>query len=177
MAVFLDNLPFFLYTECISGVIKVIDNTNVKTLISAYRYIEKTCKAIDEYIYKHAVNFGPDPEICSTQKVINNIIDLIERKNRLYKLKDVIDNCVDSLPLLEKQIIILKMRFRANAKTLQQVLKISSERTAFRKIEQALEKFKILLNKSQFVDLIERIFVSEAWIARIHNAVMLDARL
>lgn len=155
----------------------MIENTNVKTLISAYRYIERTCKAIDEYIYRHAINFGPDPETCSTQKVINNIIDLMERKNRLYKLKDVIDQTVDSLPLLEKQILIMKMRFRANAKTMQQVLKISSERTAFRKIEQAIEKFGVLLNKAQATDLINRVFTSEPWIARIKNAISMDARI
>ena len=168
--------PFY-YTGCRSGVKKMIDNTNVKTLISAYRYIEKTCESIDNYIYRHAINFGPDPEICSTQKVINNILDLMERKNRLYKLKDIIDETVENLPLLEKQILILKMRYRANAKTLQQILKISSERTAFRKIDQAIEKFKILLNKSQFTDLIKRTLTSEAWIARIQNAISLDARM
>lgn len=155
----------------------MIDNTNVKTLITAYRYIERTCKSLDDYIYKHAINFGPDPEVCSTQKVINSILDLMERKNRLYKLKDVIDETVNNLPMLEKQIIILKMRFRANAKTLQQVLNISSERTAFRKIDQALEKFGILLNKSQFADLIQRTIVSETWIARINNAITMDARM
>ena len=101
----------------------------------------------------------------------------MERKNRLYKLKDVIDQTVDSLPLLEKQILIMKMRFRANAKTMQQVLKISSERTAFRKIEQAIEKFGVLLNKAKATDLINRVFTSEPWIARIKNAISMDARI
>ena len=64
----------------------MLDINDAKVLISAYRYIEKNCDLINEFVYKHAVNFGPSPEYCSTYDVTNNIINLIERKNRLINL-------------------------------------------------------------------------------------------
>ena len=64
---------------------------DAKVLISAYRLIERNCDLINEFVYKHAINFGPSPEYCTTFDVTNNIINLIERKNRLINLKLIID--------------------------------------------------------------------------------------
>lgn len=145
----------------------MLEICDAKTLISAYKFIEKTCNAIDEFIYKHAINYGPDPEISSTYDVVNNIVDLMERKNKLIRLKDVIDNVIQSLNVTDKQILIIKMRYRTSAKDLQKILKLPSERTTFRKIEHALASFTMHLNNSKYAKLIEDLIESENWIYKI----------
>lgn len=143
-----------------------------KTLISAYKFIERTCNAIDEFIFKHAINYGPDPEVSSTYDVVNNIVDLMERKNKLIKLKHIIDDTIQSLDVLDRQILIIKMRFRVNVKNLQSILKLSSERTAFRKIEHALASFTKRLNENKYAKMIEELIENEGWILRIKQALV-----
>jgi hypothetical protein len=84
---------------------------DAKVLISAYRLIEKNCNLIDEFVYNHAINFGPSPEYCSTYDVTNNIINLMERKNRLVNLKLMMDEIVSGLNAQDRDIIFAKMRF------------------------------------------------------------------
>lgn len=143
-----------------------------KALISAYKFIERTCNAIDEFIFKHAINYGPDPEVSSTYDVVNNIVNLMERKNKLIKLKNIIDDTLQSLNVSDRQILIIKMRFRVNVKNLQAILKFSSERTTFRKIEHALASFITHLNKSEHAKLIEDLIENEGWIYRIKQSLV-----
>lgn len=150
----------------------MLDLSDGKALISAYKFIERTCNAIDEFIFKHAVNYGPDPEVSSTYDVVNNIVNLMERKNKLIKLKHVIDDTIQSLEKLDKQILILKMRFRVSVKNLQSILKMSSERTAFRKIEHALASFTKRLNENEYAKNIEDLIESEGWILRIKQTLV-----
>ena len=84
---------------------------DAKVLISAYRYIEKNCNLINEFVYKHATNFGPSPEYCSTYDVTNNIINLIERKNRLINLKLMLDDLVSGLNRTDRLIILSKIKY------------------------------------------------------------------
>ena len=135
----------------------MLDLSDGKALISAYKFIERTCNAIDEFIFKHAINYGPDPDVSSTYDVVNNIVDLMERKNKLIKLKQVIDDTVQSMSKLDKQILILKMRFRLNVKNMQAILKLSSERTAFRKIENALASFTRRLNENEYAKILKNL--------------------
>ena len=179
MAVILDFvLPFLLYLEHKWGELNIMLGLNdAKTLISAYKFIERTCKAVDEYIYNHAVNYGPDPEFCSTYSVINNIVDLMERKNKLIKLKNIIDDTLEKLSLLDRQILIIKMRFRTNIKNLQAILKIPSERTTFRRIDSALNNFQTKLNQSQYAKDVEEIIESEHWILNIKQSLTSSSTL
>ena len=149
----------------------MLDISDGKTLISAYKFIERTCNAIDEFILKHAINYGPDPEFSSTYDVVNNIVNLMERKNKLIKLKNIIDNTIQSLNVLDRQILIIKMRFKVNTKNLQAILKLPSERTTFRKIEHALASFTMHLNQSEYAKLIENLIEDEGWIYRIKQSM------
>ena len=150
----------------------MLEISDAKTLISAYKFIERTCNAIDEFIYKHAINYGPDPEVSSTYDVVNNIVNLMDRKIKLIKLKEVIDNTIQSLNVLDRQILIIKMRFRTNVKNLQTILKLPSERTTFRKIEHALASFTAHLNNSKYAKLVESLIENEGWIYRIKQTML-----
>lgn len=138
---------------------------DAKVLISAYRLIEKNCDLINEFVYKHAINFGPSPEYCTTYDVTNSIINLMERKNRLINLKLIMDELVSDLNLDDKKIILAKMRFNLSIKSLCEVLNISSMRTAFRRIQTALEHFTMRANNSHYKEKLEYLLENEHWIA------------
>ena len=138
---------------------------DAKVLISAYRLIEKNCNLIDEFVYNHAINFGPSPEYCSTYDVTNNIIDLMERKNRLVNFKLMMDEIVSQLNHQDKMIILAKMRFDLSMKSLCEVFHMPSVRTAFRRVQSALEHFTMRVNASEYKKKLEYILDNEHWIA------------
>ena len=142
---------------------------DAKVLISAYRLIERNCDLINEFVYKHAINFGPSPEYCSTYDVTNNIIDLMERKNRLINLKLMIDEIVSSLNPEDKKVISAKMRFNLSIKSLCQVLEIPSMRTAFRRIQTALERFTMHANSSPYKEKLEYLLDNENFIVALRK--------
>lgn len=148
---------------------------DAKVLISAYRFIEKNCDLINEFVYKHAINFGPSPEYCSTFDVTNNIINLIERKNRLINLKVIMDQLVDSLDVQDKQIILAKMRYNLSMKSFCQVFEISSTRTAFRRIQTALEHFTLRANSSPYKEKMEYLLDNENFIMAMRKRQVQEA--
>jgi len=140
----------------------IIDDS--KVLISAYRFIERNCDLINEFVYKHAINFGPSPEYCSTYDVTNNIINLIERKNRLINLKLIMDQIVDELNEDDKMVILSKMRYNLSMKSFCEMFEISSMRTAFRRVQTALEHFTMYANSSPYRQKLEYLLDNEQWI-------------
>lgn len=58
------------------------------------------------------------------------------------------------------------MKYRTSVKNIQSILKISSERTTFRKIDNAVENFCKKLNLSKYVDEVESIMQKEKWIPK-----------
>ena len=145
---------------------------DAKVLISAYRFIEKNCDLINEFVYKHAVNFGPSPEFCTTYDVTNNIINLMERKNRLINFKLIMDNIVSELNQNDKPIILAKMRFDLSTKSFCQIFQIPSVRTAFRRVQTALEHFTMRLNSSPYKEKLEYLLDNEQWIVTMRRAQM-----
>ena len=143
-----------------------------KVLISAYRFIEKNCDLINEFVYRHAINFGPSPEYCSTYDVTNNIIDLIERKNRLINMKLILDEVVMELKTNDKLIILAKMRFDLSMKSLCQVFEIPSMRTAFRRVQMALEHFTMHINNSKYKEKLEYLLDNEEWIMSMRQDLL-----
>lgn len=142
-----------------------------KTLISAYRFIEKNCDLIDEFVYRHSINFGPSPEYYSTFDVANNIIDLIERKNRLINLKLMIDQLIDALSIEDKKIILAKMRYNLSMRTISKMFEIPSLRTAFRRMNKALQNFTMQANNSRYRDRLEHVIDDEYWISNIRKSI------
>lgn len=145
---------------------------DAKVLISAYRFIEKNCDLINEFVYKHAINFGPSPEYCSTYDVTNNIINLIERKNRLINLKLIIDELVNNLEEQDRLIILSKMKFNLTTKSFCQMFNMPSTRTAFRRIQTALEHFVNRANSSRYKEKLEYLLDNETWIIALRAELL-----
>lgn len=137
-----------------------------QALINAYKLLERTCNAIDDYVISYAENFGPDPSMDSTESITNKMIDLIARKNKLINLKIFIENCVEKMPDKFRKIIVLKLNYRCKASILMQILNLP-ERTYFRRMNQALEIFVDIVNNNNTKFDIDNIFLSEEWIANI----------
>ena len=150
----------------------MLDINDAKVLISAYRFIEKNCDLIIEFVYKHAINFGPSPEYCSTYDVTNNIINLIERKNRLINLKLIIDELVEGLDKQDREIIIAKLRYDLSIKSFCQMFDMPSVRTAFRRIQTAVERFTRRANTSPYKQKLEYLLDNENWIIALRREIM-----
>ena len=142
---------------------------DAKVLISAYRFIEKNCDLINEFVYKHAINFGPSPEYYSTYDVTNSIINLIERKNRLINMKLIIDKLVDELSKNDKLIILSKMRFDLSMQSFCEMFDMPSVRTAFRRVQTALEHFLRKANNSDYKEKLEYLLDNEDWIVALRH--------
>lgn len=139
-----------------------------QALINAYKLLDRTCGAIDDYVIGYAENFGPDPSMDSTESITNKMIELIARKNKLINLKIFIENCVQKMPDKFRKILVLKLNYRCKASVMMQILDLP-ERTYFRRINQALEIFVDIVNNNKSKFDIDSIFSSEEWIANISD--------
>lgn len=144
-------------------------------LISAYKYIDKRCELVNEFIYKHAINYGPDPDVCSTYDVINGIVELMDRRVKLMRLKEIIDEVVGDMKLVDRQILLIKMKYRTSIKNIQAILKLPSERTTFRRLDSAINNFYARINSSKYMGEIEEIMQKEKWIPKAQPVMAVKA--
>jgi len=148
----------------------MIDIFDSETLIKVYRMLSKKCEAIDNFVKEHAIYFGPYTLEYGAEDVYTNIIDLITRKNQLINLKIIIDNTVSKLPANDRKVLLIKMNYNITMAEICAVLELK-ERTAFRHIERALTNLTVLLNKSKYVNKLEKILNEEDWIFSIREEV------
>ena len=153
----------------------MIDIYDSETLVKIYRMLRKKCEAIDKFIDNHALYFGPFTAEYGALDVYNNIIDLMAKKNQLINLKIVIDKAVNGLDEKDKKILFIKMHYNLQMSEICGILELK-ERTAFRRIERALENLTEELNKSKYINKLEKIIRNEEWISDIKEDVR-DRRL
>ena len=94
----------------------------------------------------------------------------MERKNRLINLKLIIDDLVSTLNQTDKLIILAKMRFDLSMKSLCEMFQIPSLRTAFRRVQSALEHFTRHANNSCYKEKLEYLLDNEHWIITMRRA-------
>ncbi len=148
----------------------MIDIYDSETLIKAYRMLKKKCSTIDSFIENHATYFGPVSAEYGALDVYSNIIDLMTKKNQLINVKIILDNAIKSLDEKDKKILFIKMNYHLQMNEICAVLDIK-ERTAFRRIERAFENLTEALNKSKYASKLEKILLSEEWLAGIKEDV------
>ena len=148
----------------------MIDIYDSEALIKGYRLFSKKCEAVDKFIKNHAFYFGPTTAEYGSLDVINNIIELMTRKNQLINLKIIVDNAIKSLDEKDKQILFVKMHYNLQISEICGILELK-ERTAFRRIEKAFENLTDALNKSKYREKLERILDGETWLIDIKEEV------
>ncbi len=145
----------------------MINEIDAEALVTGYKFFERTCKAIDGFIYNFATNFGSE----ETEEIADKITDLIERKNKLINLKLVIDECVKKLPINLREIIILKMKYVCSVESMASILNVT-KRTVFRKIKKAMSALAYEINKMEYSKKIVEIIYKECWLERIKGQVI-----
>ena len=81
----------------------------------------------------------------------------------------MMDEIVSQLNQQDKMIIAAKMRFDLSMKSLCKVFQIPSVRTAFRRVQSALEHFTMRVNASKYKEKLEYVLDNEHWIASMRS--------
>lgn len=148
----------------------MIDIYDSETIVKGYRLLSKKCEAIDRFIKNHALYFGPCTEEYGSLDVCNNILDLMERKNKLINFKLIVDNAISKLDEKDKKILFIKINYNISMNELCGILDIK-ERTAFRRIERAFYNLAESINKSKFLNKLENIMSCEDWLINMKEDV------
>ncbi len=148
----------------------MLDIYDSETIVKVYRMLSKKCEAIDNFVHEHALYFGPCTIEYGAEDVCNNMLDLIARKNQLINLKIIVDNAIKRLPINDKKMLYIKMNYNLSMDEICGILELK-ERTCFRRLERAFVLLSEELNKSKYLNKIERIIDSEDWIFAIREDV------
>ncbi len=159
------DYTFFEFKERI-----MIDIYDSEALVKCYRMLNKKCKAIDKFIANHALYFGAGSEEYGSLDIINNIIDLMTKKNQLINLKVILDGAINSLDVRDKKILYVKLNYHVSMEDLCEFLNMK-QRTAFRRVEHAYLSLTDALNNSKYIDKLISIMQKEMWISEVKDQV------
>jgi hemerythrin-like metal-binding protein len=74
-----------------------------EAMLEIWPHLENYCKGLDRQIYKKAMSSYTNPN--ATMRIIENIIDLVTRKDILQTLLHEMETNVDGLPAQEREIL------------------------------------------------------------------------
>lgn len=151
-------------------------NLCAKTVLRVYRYLDRIADAIDRLVERRALNsFYMSGIGCKDNNISNvaqYIIDLSQRKVKLINIKILTEMALDNCPILYSQILIEK--YMDNDKACEIAKRHNlSERTYFRRLNEALRNFSITLEKLGFSEskLLDYIS-SEKWMIEVYNRLI-----
>ena len=153
----------------------MIDIYDTEALVKCYRMLSKKCSAIDKFIENHSLYFTTNSLEYSSIDVVNNIIDLMTRKNQLINLKVILDSAINSLDEKDKKVIYIKINYNITMNEFCEFLSLK-ERTAFRRIDRAYYNLTEALNNSKYIQKLINIIDKEMWINNVKDRVK-DRRL
>lgn len=148
----------------------MFDVYDSEAIVKVYRMLKKKCDAIDNFINNHSMYYGPDTGEFGSLEVLNNIVDLMARKNQLINLKVIVDTAIKHLNENVQKVLFLKMNYNISMSELCGILEMK-ERTAFRWVERAFSDLTSAINHSPYRDKLKRIMEEESWIDQIRNSV------
>ncbi len=146
-----------------------------KTLLTIYRYLERIAQGIDNQIDKIAENSfyvtGRNFLSNSTSVVANNIIDLSERKVLLINTKVLIEDTLEMCGQDLAQILIQKYIDGDKAREISERYQMSN-RTYFRKLDEGLRQFSIMLTRKGYTDTkLLSLLKTEDWIMIFYEQI------
>ena len=149
----------------------MIDIYDSEAIVRIYRQLKKKCDVIDKFINNHAYYFGPTCSEYGALDVYNNMLELMDRKNKLINLKVIVDQAINTLDVKDRQVLLIKMNYNISMNELCGVLDMK-ERTAFRRIEHAFANLAEALNKSKYYNKLDKILKEEMWITNMKEEVI-----
>lgn len=145
------------------------NNQIEKTLLMVYRYLEPVADKIDALIEREAeASFYTCMQNVvenSCEKVAGRMIDLMEHKKNMINLKVATDHALSKMDDL--QYTILSQHF-FEGKRIEKIAEEydMNERTAFRRLNSAIENFKNSLHCEISPQRLYNMLCFEPWIAR-----------
>ncbi|MGN1200883.1 MAG: sigma factor-like helix-turn-helix DNA-binding protein [Candidatus Caccovivens sp.] len=140
-----------------------------KTMIVAYNRLPEVCESIDKIIYKYALR----RTWFDTYDMLQKIIEQSERKKNLINLKIVIENALDNLNEIDREIIQLRYVNCVNVKDISQKLNISP-RTTFRHLNSSILNFWNKMCELGYRESdMEEMFRGEKWILSLKEQLSL----
>lgn len=130
-----------------------MDNENVvwaKTLLIAYKYLGTLCRGFDKEINSLANNSmyigGNWNDRQSVIYISNKILELTQKKMDFINIKVLVEKTLKNINTTYAKLLILKYIKELNANTVCNLLNMS-ERTFFRKLNNAVNEFSYALVK------------------------------
>ncbi len=148
----------------------MIDIYDCEAIIKCYRYLEMKCEAIDKSINSNALYYGPSLSEFGAEDVLNTIMNLIERKNKLINMKVILDNAVKSLDDLDRQILYIKMHYSLSIGEICGILG-TYDRNVFRRCERAFGNLAKILNTSSYAEKLSKMLDTEVWISAVRSNI------
>lgn len=170
------NFDFIIVFVKVKGEILMNEElTWTKTILSAYRYLDRICGAIDKICLQSSLNSKnitrQNYHTNNVYAVTQKIIDLSQRKITLINLKVLIESCLSEIGK-ESAIILIETYFDGLKKREIAEKKRLSLRTVFRKIENAEQKFcRKLIFKGYEHKVLQEFLKSETWIINLHDQI------
>ena len=149
-------------------------NTWSKTILSVYNHLENITKSIDNIVYTKAINshnyYGNNDVLVLAEK----ITELTKRKIKLINLKVLTDQILSEMEKLQAKILILKFFYQFSTERILSIMNLS-ERSFYRKINEALVAFSTICEKKGFnCEKLYSIYGSEGWIIEVFNNLFLQ---
>ena len=142
-----------------------------QTLFESYNYINSITKTIDKRVMSLGINsyktsnFGKD----YTLELMEAVIELIERKKKILKLKFLIEDALRNITLESAKLLLRKY---VDKQTLQKLAKENNTTVGVvrRKLKKALkEAYAYFCERGYCISTLEREFLSEKWLVGIYE--------
>lgn len=140
-----------------------------KTLLSAYKYLETITEAIDNLVLKQGVSsyYYNNGYHDSTLSLANKMLALTERKQKLIKLKLMIEDGLSKLSDADARLLVLTYFDLLKSTIVSEQLGVSL-RTFFRKKTGAIQKFGNALKFLGYdVKTLQELLKDEGWILNL----------
>ena len=140
------------------------------TILTAYRNIERVVRSIDKCIStcaKASMSYDGD-----TLELMEGMLELIKRKERLINLKVLVDEILDKLDPKEKKILTLRFVDKVKFEDLSKELGCCA-RTAFRCYDHAMWSFDRLCEKSGYDPIwLSKRYANDTFVSKILDLVI-----
>lgn len=149
-----------------------------KTILSAYRYLERIVSAIDKLVIKEAMGSISSNSLIyslkSAEAITSKILDYTEKKVALINVKVLIEKALYSMK--REQALILVKKYINCQKTNEIISEIGCPRRSFyRKLDSATKTFSYVVKMMGFSEQrLDEMLSDQKWLMKIYNKFELE---
>lgn len=147
-----------------------------KTLLSMLRYFDALSRAVDRLVSKNATNsnYYANGKFITAYNMANRIIELTERKKKIFALKNLIEDAICLLDKEDRRLIGLAYFDGVTSHNIATLLNIS-DRTYFRRKNKAINSFSNKLKYLGYTDeKLNLLYGNEKWVMNFYESFVID---